>query len=71
MIFVVKSALTNFHRRQAIRQTWGSVKVFKDILFQTVFVVGDTFENEPRKRIAEENRLHGDILQFNIKDTVE
>jgi len=69
MVFVVKSAISNFNRRNAIRHTWGNVKIYKNVIFQTVFVLGGTYDSNLMHQISQENHLHGDILQFNVNDT--
>ena len=71
MVFVVKSAVSNTDRRDAIRATWGNVKVYKGIMFETVFVLGQTADDEIIKTITQEHRKHGDILQYNLKDSAQ
>ena len=71
MVFVVKSAISNFNRRKAIRQTWGNVKMYHRVMFETVFVVGKTTDHKLMEQIREENIQHGDILQFNLIDIPE
>ena len=71
MVFVVKSAISNFNRRKAIRHTWGNVKVYNGIVFETVFILGDTSDKTLTLKVIYENQIHGDILQFNVNDTAE
>ena len=71
MVFVVKSAISNFDRRQAIRQTWGNVKMYNGVMFETVFVVGKTTDHKLMEQIGEENIQHGDILQLELNDIPE
>ena len=68
MVFVVKSALTSNNLRKAIRYTWGNVKVYNEVMFETVFVIGDTTDETMKKSIAKENYLHGDILQLHLNE---
>ena len=71
MALVVKSTLSNFDRRAAIRKTWGSVKILDDVMFQVVFVVGKTDDIKTMKKIDDEHEKHGDLLQYNYKDKAE
>ena len=68
MVFVVKLALTSNNLRKAIRYTWGNVKVYNEVMFETVFVIGDTTDETMKKSIAKENYLHGDILQLDLNE---
>ena len=40
VVYVVKSALDHFARREAIRKTWGFEKRFSDVPIRTVFLLG-------------------------------
>ena len=40
VVYVVKSALSHFERREAIRRTWGYEKRFSDVPMRTVFLLG-------------------------------
>ena len=71
MVFVIKSAIKNTLRRQAIRQTWGGIKNFDQAVFEIVFVLGNSTDSETMKEIADENSHHGDILQFYMPDAAE
>ena len=68
MVFVVKSAIGNRLRRDAIRQTWGSVKFLDIVSFETIFVVGNTSDINTMNKVADESNKYGDILQFNAED---
>ena len=69
MVFVIKSAITNYDRRNAIRKIWGGVKVFNDARFEVVFVIGTSTKEGSYQNILKENKEFGDILQFNVEDT--
>jgi len=68
MVFVIKSAIKNFSRRQAIRQTWGGVKIFKQAAFEIVFLLGTFSNEETMQEVSDENSRYGDILQIDIPD---
>ena len=40
VVYVVKSALSHFERREVIRRTWGYEKRFSDVPIRTVFLLG-------------------------------
>ena len=71
MVFVVKSTISNFSRRKAIRYTWGNVKMYGEIMLQTIFILGNTSDRAITEQIDLENHIHGDILQFDFPDTAK
>ena len=71
MVFVFKSAVYNFDRRVAIRETWGAIKVYDHVLFEYVFVVGKTKKRAHMEAVKRENFTYGDILQFDVEDSAK
>lgn len=77
LVFIVKSAMQNVHRRNAIRQSWGFEKRFSDVAIRTVFNLGisdpSTFQthqyNELQLGIDKEREQYGDIIQSNFIDS--
>ena len=69
LVYVVKSSMSNFYRREIIRQSWGFEQRFSDVSIRTVFLVG-TRPNEPhlQVRLNKENKLHKDIVQADFFD---
>ncbi|XP_055852734.1 beta-1,3-galactosyltransferase brn [Episyrphus balteatus] len=67
--FIVKSAMPNFERRQAIRQTWGYETRFSDVIIRTVFMLGVSNNQELQKHIKTESLQYNDIVQSNFEDT--
>lgn len=73
LVFVVKSALRNFGRRQAIRSSWGFEKRLSDVLIRTVFVLGRpaATEAEPlavQHMLDVESEQFGDLVQADFAD---
>lgn len=68
IVFVVKSALPHFNRRQAIRQTWGNQNRFSDVPMRRVFLLGTGFDPDIQRLIDQESALHGDIVQADFHD---
>ncbi|KAH8345055.1 beta-1,3-galactosyltransferase brn [Drosophila kikkawai] len=66
LTLLIKSAVRNVRRREAIRRTWGYEGRFSDVHLRRVFVLGSAGESE--KDVAWESREHGDILQANFVD---
>ncbi|XP_076813670.1 beta-1,3-galactosyltransferase 5-like [Clavelina lepadiformis] len=62
MVYLVKSAIYNKERRDAIRETWASVKVFDGAIFQIVFILGKSKSESVNREINIEASRHGDIL---------
>jgi hypothetical protein len=70
VVYIVKSALDHFKRREVIRKTWGYEKRFSDVTIKTVFLLGST-ETDPElmSRIQKESNDFRDIIQGNFIDS--
>lgn len=66
LTILVKSAVANVQRRDAIRRTWGYEARFSDVQLRRVFLLGTAEEGQ--KDVAWEAREHGDILQGDFVD---
>ena len=60
-------------RRNAIRDTWGRITREYDDTHHViiVFLLGNTDVNEDRVRVAKENKIYRDILQWNFRDNYQ
>lgn len=63
------SATAYFVRRRAIRETYGSQKLFGNILQRVVFLLGTTNDPATSRSIQEEAFLHRDIVQGRFIDS--
>ncbi|XP_062916055.1 N-acetyllactosaminide beta-1,3-N-acetylglucosaminyltransferase 2-like [Mobula hypostoma] len=74
LLLAVKSRAANFDRRQAIRVTWGREASVRGVGVRTVFLVGSTSDlgqgPDLQQLLSYEDHLHGDILQWEFKDTL-
>lgn len=72
-VVIVKSARRNSERRNAIRETWGSVKTFNKTRFITVFLLGRSakISDEYVKTVSQEQSEFQDILLLDMPDTAE
>ena len=70
VVYIVKSSLDHFKRREIIRKTWGYEKRFSDVTIKTVFLLGST-ETDPEtmSKIQDESYKYSDIIQGNFIDT--
>ena len=70
LVFVIKSAVPNFERREAIRQTWGYEKRFSDVDIRRVFLLG-RLPSLPEQELAvdREGDRYGDIVQADFVDS--
>ncbi|CAC5362048.1 unnamed protein product [Mytilus coruscus] len=66
LLFVVKSHILNFGKREAIRKTWGHVK---NLRIKTVFVVGQSHNMD--HFLDWESKRHKDVIQLKIEDKYE
>uniref|UniRef100_A0A2I3TJS5 Hexosyltransferase n=1 Tax=Pan troglodytes TaxID=9598 RepID=A0A2I3TJS5_PANTR len=76
LLVVVKSVITQHDRREAIRQTWGRERQSAGGgrgAVHTLFLLGTASKQEERlhyqQLLAYEDRLYGDILQWDFLDT--
>ncbi|KAJ6651085.1 hypothetical protein lerEdw1_000826 [Lerista edwardsae] len=73
LLIVVKSIITQHDRREAIRRTWGQEKEVDGKKIRTLFLLGVASKEEERanyqKLLDYENRIYGDILQWNFLDS--
>ncbi|XP_028928576.1 UDP-GlcNAc:betaGal beta-1,3-N-acetylglucosaminyltransferase 7 isoform X2 [Ornithorhynchus anatinus] len=75
LLVVVKSIITQHDRREAIRQTWGWEREADGGrgAVRTLFLLGTASKAEERdhyqKLLAYEDRLYGDILQWDFLDS--
>lgn len=65
ILFLVKSALNHFKRRNAIRSSWGHERRFSDVLIRTVFLLGVGGED------AAQDQSLVDIEANNFEDIVQ
>ncbi|XP_077575168.1 N-acetyllactosaminide beta-1,3-N-acetylglucosaminyltransferase 2a [Stigmatopora nigra] len=73
LLMAVKSLVPHFVRRQAIRQSWGRIGRLANRTVATIFLLGQTpaEDHHPdlRGMLAREAQLHGDLLQWEFRDT--
>jgi len=70
LVYVVKSAIANSQRRDAIRKTWGYERRFSDAPIKTVFLLGQALHDvKLQAQVEAEERLHNDIVQGDFDDT--
>ncbi|XP_069753171.1 UDP-GlcNAc:betaGal beta-1,3-N-acetylglucosaminyltransferase 7 isoform X2 [Narcine bancroftii] len=73
LLIIVKSIITQYDRREAIRKTWGKEMDFNGKQIKTLFLFGtSSIENERfhhQKLLEYENIIYKDILQWDFMDT--
>lgn len=70
LVFIIKSAMHHFSRRNAIRQTWGYEKRFSDVMVRTVFLLGIANDKaDLQTQIDNEHATHNDIVQAGFIDS--
>ena len=68
-VIYVHTGPRNFERRQTLRDTWAQNDIFLGESSRIVFFLGTIDEEDTQTKIAEEFRLHGDIIQENFHDS--
>lgn len=72
-LFALKSTPANFERRQAVRETWGQERTYKNGLrVRTVFLLGNSLQEDPDlgPLVSFEARRYGDILQWDFHESL-
>jgi len=70
LVYIVKSAVHHFDRRQAIRSSWGFEKRFSDVPIRTVFLLGIDPENvDLQTDVEKEQQKYDDIVQAGFIDS--
>lgn len=73
LLIVVKSVIEQHDRREAVRRTWGKEHTIRGKIVKTLFLLGTPAPEKDSKNLQKlleyENRLYGDILQWNFMDT--
>lgn len=69
LVLVIKSAIDNFNRRLAIRNSWGYEERFYDVGVKRIFILGVTRNRTALREISNEQEEFGDIVQADFLDT--
>ncbi|XP_067826763.1 LOW QUALITY PROTEIN: UDP-GlcNAc:betaGal beta-1,3-N-acetylglucosaminyltransferase 7, like [Heptranchias perlo] len=73
LLIVVKSVIEQHDRRDAVRKTWGREQSAGGRTIKTLFLLGTPASGKDRKNLQKlveyEDRLFGDILQWDFMDT--
>ncbi|XP_065203261.1 beta-1,3-galactosyltransferase brn-like [Planococcus citri] len=69
LVLIIKSAIDNFGRRLAIRNTWGYEERFYDVGVKRIFMLGATRNRTILQAISNEQEEFGDIVQADFFDT--
>ena len=68
-IIFVHSAPNHFKKRHFVRSSWGKPNLMKGYYSRVIFILGTTNNHILTKKIYEEIKVHGDIIQANFLDT--
>lgn len=68
-VIFVWSRVNGWAQRDAIRQTWANNTYSNESTVKVLFVIGVSNSETDMSRVAEEDRLYDDILQFDIIDS--
>lgn len=68
LTLLIKSALPNAKRREAIRRTWGYEQRFSDVHVRRVFLLGASENSALMDLVDTEARQYGDIVQSDFID---
>lgn len=71
MITLIKSWVVNKENRDALRETWTSVKQLDEVKLDAVFLVSRAPTADLQAALEAENKEFGDILQVDVEEAVE
>nr|CAG4647958.1 EOG090X07IA [Moina brachiata]SVE93056.1 EOG090X07IA [Moina brachiata] len=71
LVIMVKSAMQNFENRLAIRETWGKEHHFEDGDILSVFLLGNSSDEQLQTEVDNENLLYNDIVQSDFHDAYD
>ncbi|XP_026165310.1 N-acetyllactosaminide beta-1,3-N-acetylglucosaminyltransferase 2 [Mastacembelus armatus] len=73
LLLAVKSQVSHFDRRQAIRQSWGRAGVIANQTVVTVFLLGNAtawdYHPDLSSTLLDESARHKDIIQWDYRDS--
>uniref|UniRef100_A0A3B4Y885 Hexosyltransferase n=2 Tax=Seriola lalandi dorsalis TaxID=1841481 RepID=A0A3B4Y885_SERLL len=73
LLMVVKSVIEQHDRREAVRKTWGKEHTVDGKRIKTLFLLGSPTTGKDTKNLQKlieyEDRIYGDILQWDFMDT--
>ncbi|XP_022110887.1 beta-1,3-galactosyltransferase 1-like [Acanthaster planci] len=69
LLVLVTSKHANFDRRQAIRETWGSLKEIRNRAIVTLFLLGKGTTSHLLKKVSAESVEHHDLLMEDFVDS--
>lgn len=69
LVILVKSAMHNFKKRQAIRETWGKAHHVESEDIFSVFLLGRSEDERLQTKIDKEDELNHDIVQVDFMDS--
>ena len=68
LLMLVHSKSNHFQERQLIRETWGSLQMYRNKTIKTVFLLGATKNKTEQRDILRESESKNDILQGDFID---
>ncbi|XP_046542741.1 uncharacterized protein LOC124253063 isoform X2 [Haliotis rubra] len=71
IIILVHSAVSHFHKRQTIRRYLGVKRTRSGILFDFVFLLGQTLNTSLHRKLTAESKTYSDIVQGNFTDSYQ
>lgn len=73
LLMVIKSVIEQHDRREAVRKTWGKERTVDGRKITTLFLLGSPASGKDTKNLQKlieyEDRIYGDILQWDFMDT--
>nr|XP_045604376.1 beta-1,3-galactosyltransferase 1-like isoform X1 [Procambarus clarkii] len=69
LLVLVSSSVGNFHRRRAIRDTWGGANPLAASHAKLAFLLANPHDTRLQTQVVEESRTYGDILQEDFVDS--
>lgn len=69
MVTAIKSDYRRNQERQAIRESWGAIRVLNSMRIHVVFVIALADTKEGEDSLKAESAKYGDLLQVSMNET--
>ncbi len=69
ILVLVAPTQDGYHRRQAIRKTWGQKDFLRTHPSRTVFLLGNIYNTDKQDELEKEHEIYKDIIQADFKDS--
>lgn len=71
MVVAVKTHYNHYSQRQAIRKSWGGIRLLNGVRIYVIYVIGRGESSKDVESLMMESRKYGDLLQLKMNETYQ